>query len=497
MVPAIAKILQGTNCLGTAFAISQEYAITAFHCIGNRQTGAITLYEQALQFPKCEPLPSEYVKDSGSPDEDFALLRLKAPLPKNLQPFPLVLQAFDGAPFHAKGYPASVHGPDWVTVSGTIEDPCASLFGVPALQLQCIQAGHGLALAGLSGAPVLLRKPGAVVGIIRWNPTDAGDPSQPLPGGIVFASQVSSLLSRCPFLKPTILPSPSEAEQLEDLQELRDDAKDEALQERVNKALTQVNRKIVLGGAAAAFQPDWIPVPTFSFEQPKSSEGAVRDLVKAFMNAIALGIHALFPKNAAEIQFVFLLKLKVDSQKVRLDFVIPFQELVGSVKDLIDDPKGSYEQATASGKKPVEIGHKYAIAAGAYFPIVAVYRPVLRHVEFLNKNQIGSPEQFLSPHLCHTTSGFLNFLGVLSVVHLEKYGAESSETPIFHFDNLHHAMNKGLDAWFRWLYCLIDTATFFDPQRLYVSAKNPETYDYRYYTKQGNAESLEKWVSEQ
>lgn len=307
---------------------------------------------------------------------------------------------------------------------------------------------------------------------------DAEQPSQPLPGGIVFACPISSVIARCRFLlqDTKLISDATEAEKIIDVQELRRSAKDNTLKIQADKILERFNRRIILHDLAGPFRPDWIRIPSFNYTLPKSAAISTRDLIKNFFRALALGIRDLFPKDAPEFQFVFLCRLDEREEETRLSFIIPFQNLLGYIHDILDDPKGM--KAELEGKKALDILHKYGILPGAYFPVVAVYRPILRYVEFNNQNQINSPQQFLSPHLCHTTSGFLNFLGVLEARHLEVQG--SPGPPIFQFDNLHEAMNKGLDNWFRWLYCFLDTKVLFDPNRLYISSNDPERYDYFY-----------------
>jgi hypothetical protein len=127
--------------------------------------------------------------------------------------------------------------------------------------------------------------------------------------------------------------------------------------------------------------------------------------------------------------------------------------------------------------------HKYAIVEGALTPIAFQYKPVLRQIVATNENQVSAPKQFLNPHLCKTTSHFLNFIGTLSLQTALKF--PEGTTPIFHFDNFEQLFNAGLDHWFPWFYHFLDTGTFFDLKRLFVSTQDSEEYRYHYLPSEG------------
>jgi len=95
----------------------------------------------------------------------------------------------------------------------------------------------------------------------------------------------------------------------------------------------------------------------------------------------------------------------------------------------------------------------------------------------INKHHIATPDQFLDPEFCRTTSGFLNFLGTLLLLD------QNSDTPD-HLRAIAHKANTladhGLDEWLRWLYCLIDFGTLYEPKRVLINSLDPEQFFYSY-----------------
>jgi hypothetical protein len=90
----------------------------------------------------------------------------------------------------------------------------------------------------------------------------------------------------------------------------------------------------------------------------------------------------------------------------------------------------------------------------------------------VNTNHFSDPDQFFSPWLCHTTSGFLNFIGASSIRQANDRTALWSDPE--------KVMNQDLDEWFRWLYCAMETGVWFESQRVLVRRSNPEEFVYNY-----------------
>jgi hypothetical protein len=177
MKPAIGKLLDenGETLLGTAFVASPSHALTAFHCIGNSDTGEVWRQRVLLEFLTGDQIAGSY--EVGSRVEDYAILSLQSPLPEGLEPVLLLDQAYPSEPFRAAGYPSSVHGPDNPDqpdisyIGGLVRAENTSIFGgAPAIQLYSDEGAAGLSLHGMSGGPVLVgQNPEGAVGLVRWN----------------------------------------------------------------------------------------------------------------------------------------------------------------------------------------------------------------------------------------------------------------------------------------------------------------------------------------
>ena len=174
--------------LGTAFAVTDRAVVTAFHCVGNRATGQVRHATTRLDWAG-DLLDCEYL--AGDPAADCAVLRLTAQLPPGAAPVPVAEHVTAGF-WRAAGFPASLADLGMVTVSGSISSLDAELGGVPAIQLYAEQSAAGLALGGLSGAPVFAGSASGVIGLIRYNPPDPDNAGRGI-GGIVYACPAASL----------------------------------------------------------------------------------------------------------------------------------------------------------------------------------------------------------------------------------------------------------------------------------------------------------------
>ena len=139
---AIAKIFSAwpdtpkAEFRGAAFAVSGGLGLTAFHCVGDRNSKQILLSRIYLVFPRRLPLEAEYL--DGDADADFALLKFVEPLPTDFPCLGLVVDTFREEQFHAPGYPVAITatGPlDFFTVTGEVTQPFGSIQGVSAIQL--------------------------------------------------------------------------------------------------------------------------------------------------------------------------------------------------------------------------------------------------------------------------------------------------------------------------------------------------------------------------
>ncbi|MEV7526122.1 serine protease [Streptomyces sp. NPDC091371] len=212
--------------VGSAFVISDEYALTAWHvlcpssgCAASGEqptaTGRLVFADGATTFFELEDHDAEL---------DVALLRITSP-PANLRSVPLGALRFpvDDAVL-AVGWPlARPFSGDLDHVRAVVVTPDTTIFGgVPSLKLYSSEAAAGKALQGLSGGPVLFRTsadvgtgPGYAVGVVRWNPPR---PDGTALGGTFYATPVDLVTRRWPdllrFVPPRRnLPSASKIEQ--------------------------------------------------------------------------------------------------------------------------------------------------------------------------------------------------------------------------------------------------------------------------------------------
>ena len=182
------------NRVGTTFAVTPRFALTAFHCVGSRETAEVQLSRVQCKWADSESTATVVGIDRLN---DIALLKLDRILPTTLSPVELALDVALHTEFTAPGSPTTVRDVFNYAASGKITWLDSHLDdGSVAFQLACFEA-QDLALAGLSGAPVLIGNPLRAVGIVRrYSPRDA-DPNL-ASGGSIFAAPAQEALDRWP-----------------------------------------------------------------------------------------------------------------------------------------------------------------------------------------------------------------------------------------------------------------------------------------------------------
>lgn len=192
--------------LGSAFAVSQQHAIGAFHCVGQR--GSDSLVHSRLELARGqERWPARVIE--VDPQLDAALIEIDNRLDPGLSPFPIAGFTARNSPFYVVGWPLNRPWPeDPATLSGKIVDlDCSIENGVPAMQLYSDQVAAGTKLDGFSGAPIVVETPDgdAAVGLVRCSISPA-DAAQGADGGTVFGSPMSRLVERWGnFLRACVL----------------------------------------------------------------------------------------------------------------------------------------------------------------------------------------------------------------------------------------------------------------------------------------------------
>lgn len=190
---AIGRLAAGQEDGATAFAVTARLGLTAFHCVGDRESGSLTRPVVDIAFRSGQVTARVEAWDA---DLDVALLAFEDPLPPGEVAVPLS-DEFGRGSYYVRGYPAEAGGVE-AAISGQIVDPDARLFQglLPAIQLHSDQAGasHPLALGGFSGAPVLVDDPARAIGLIRWNPPAEAD-DRFAQGAIVYATPMQAVLT--------------------------------------------------------------------------------------------------------------------------------------------------------------------------------------------------------------------------------------------------------------------------------------------------------------
>jgi hypothetical protein len=195
---------------GTAFAVSDGLALTAFHVVGNRASGTISQAEVLLDFMGARVAAS--VDPLSDPLADVALLRLGTSVPANFTPIHLTLDV-RREDWLSRGFPRADPTATGVTIDGTIVDLAQRQPHSQArvISLYCRQAAaeSPQRLAGFSGAPVLSASSCLAVGLIRWSPVDRNRP-EVATGGTVYACPAQSIVAIWPELMAYVRVNDSE-----------------------------------------------------------------------------------------------------------------------------------------------------------------------------------------------------------------------------------------------------------------------------------------------
>jgi hypothetical protein len=199
---AIAEIFSlEDEALGTAFAVSRDKGLAAFHCLGDRTSARLRDHRVRLVFDDGVVIEAEVLKFDYQ--LDVALLQFDEQIPELYQPLRLVIHAARHARFVVVGWPlARPFSSDAFAVSGIITETRITIFDhIPAIQLYCEQAAVGMMLDGFSGSPILVEttRGEAVIGIVRCSP-ESRDRSGVADGGTVFATSSEAILRLWPEL---------------------------------------------------------------------------------------------------------------------------------------------------------------------------------------------------------------------------------------------------------------------------------------------------------
>jgi TPR repeat protein len=207
---------------GTAFAISADKALTAFHCIadGAAPLGETVDRSRALRAvdgvelvfkPTSIPIPDERVTAKvvdGDSVRDWAVLELDRTISAQWRLIPIRASELIGRPWLVQGYPwriqEEVTGPltDEVVATGeTMRE------GSPVVILRAPMIGHTIDARGMSGGPVLTRNGQEAVGLVTARLMQDGEQA----GGVLFAC-AATVFAQLASLEPRLEPAPQAPE---------------------------------------------------------------------------------------------------------------------------------------------------------------------------------------------------------------------------------------------------------------------------------------------
>lgn len=166
MKPAIVRISSDElgDRDGTAFFVSDEIAVTAFHLVGNSETGKLLVDEVSLNIPGGGTSPRTFVLDYDQ-GLDVAILRTSQPI-ESVASLGIWDRVSVGDDFRVTGF-AQVQQLQFATLTGHVSSTSQQLDdGSPVIELVAVQLlGRGIDPHGLSGAPVMVHN--RAIGVVR------------------------------------------------------------------------------------------------------------------------------------------------------------------------------------------------------------------------------------------------------------------------------------------------------------------------------------------
>ena len=238
-------------------------------------------------------------------------------------------------------------------------------------------------------------------------------------------------------------------------------------------ALERAHREKVFAPRTNFVRDEWRPVPAVTMSNPAAGWDNERlgNEVKLRLRLFAAGVDTTIAPRSGDVSFVTLTQLDFDGEQFALRIHCPYAAPLEALSRMWrSDVAREEKEALAARAADLAVTHKMILNPGDLLPLVVMSEPAADKAILSNEFQFSHPQQFLDIGRARTTSGLLNFIGTL-LIHSDRGHVLPDLTP---------AMNQGLDEWFRWLYCRMDTGAAFDPARLLVHKQEPERFVYDY-----------------
>jgi hypothetical protein len=227
----------------------------------------------------------------------------------------------------------------------------------------------------------------------------------------------------------------------------------------------------------SGLEPGWIPLPSYSFGMPlPDSEEAFKEFTKLMFRVIAIGVAKTPPKPSEDYQLALLCRSYEEEHYTYFAAFAPSPQLVAFVRAHLPPNMDAKTLSAVIESSETEVRHAYAFLPDTLLPIAVFHYPAKHQVLVSNRNLYETPDEFLNPHSCRTTSGFLIFLGALSFV-MAKSKPNSPKT--FIAEKIDDPMSCGLTEWCRWQQHLLDSGSW-ETNRIFINENDPERYVYNY-----------------
>jgi hypothetical protein len=213
-----------------------------------------------------------------------------------------------------------------------------------------------------------------------------------------------------------------------------------------------------------------IELPSFAWNLESRHRNGMpdKDIVRQWMRYLSMATRKLGRGGTKATMFVALIKAGTENDTFSFRLCCPYQELL----DPLSDPAQIQEMADEAAGADVDVRYKFALPE-ALCPVVFSYEPAAKQVLVTNENQMVSPAQFLQIDKVASTSGFLNFVGTLSMLEAfdpdNDYGARLQQL-------MKDAITARRDEWLRWFYNFIDTRALFETAKILIDPRDPERY---------------------